>query len=356
MKNQLNKLLGIVLIFTVSIFLFSCDGDDNGPSGQYANGAFIMNEGAFNGGNASVSFYSYEGDSISNDIFFNQNNRPLGDVLQSAISINGLTYMVLNASGKIEIVNSTDFSQVDTVGPLSQPRYIDATGGFAYVTQWGEGGVVKVINLNANDISSTIEVGTGPEDILLANNQLYVANSGSFGLDSTVMIIDPSQNTVTDTIQTGYNPNSLTVDSNGDIWVLCSGKAVYDNDFNIIGHKPSRLDRINATTGEVTKTIPLFDEQHPIKLDISSDGETLFVGGGYGFPGIYAIGIDDTEVPASPLINKSFYGFSVNPMNGEIYAMEAPSFTDNGIFHRYQENGNLIDSYEVGIGPNGAIF
>ncbi len=337
--------------------LFSCDNDENGPSGKYSNGIFISNEGAFGAGNASVSFYSTTGDSIVNDIFFNENNRPLGDVLQSALNYDGKTYLVVNASGKIEVVNSEDFSEQDVIESLENPRFITEKNGMLYVTQWGEGGTVKIIDPNSNEIVETIQVGTGPEIILSSADYIIVANKGGYGEDSTISIIDPGSNEVVKTIQTGNKPSDMVIDSNGDLWVLNSGTTIWNDDYSqVLGHKPSSLVKISLSSLEITEKIELYSDDHPSILEISPDGQTLYIGGGFIAAGIFEIDINSPSVPSTPLISKSFYNVKVNPLTSEIYGFDAKDWTNAGSFSRYSLSGNLIEEYEAGVGPNGVAL
>ena len=63
-----------------------------------------------------------------------------------------------------------------------------------------------------------------------------------------------------------------------------------------------------------------------------------------------------TELPPQPLIDQSFYGLGVDPVSGEILTGEAPDFSSEGTFYRYAPTGDLIESYSVGIAPNGFAF
>jgi hypothetical protein len=176
-------------------------------------------------------------------------------------------------------------------------------------------------------------------------------------LEKTVSVIDPTTNTVTNTIMVADSPRKIVEDADGKIWVLCAGFIEYNPDFTIASETPSALVRINAITKEVEATITLFDTQHPNQLGISPDGSTLYIGGGFGFQGIYTHDVSSSSFAGSTLIDsESFYGFSVNPENGNVYGFQAPTFTDPGLFIRYNASGSKLGEYTVGIGPNGAAL
>ena len=63
-------------------------------------GVFIINEGNFNNNNASLSFYQKDKKTIDNNIFYNTNALPLGDIAQSMNIQDSLAYIVLIIQGK----------------------------------------------------------------------------------------------------------------------------------------------------------------------------------------------------------------------------------------------------------------
>lgn len=352
--NRFKFLLASVIVS--SFFITSCK-DDEKLSLTYDNGAFITNEGAWNNTNASVSFYDFSSGRVVNNIFTKTNRRPLGDLLQSAYVAKDTIYFVLNSSNKIEVANAIDMEEISTVEGFDSPRYITINNDEAFITQWGDGGKVKVLNTKTLSITNTISVGAGPEGILSLNNQIWVANSGAYSYDSTITVINATTKEVVQTIKLddkSYCPQQLVVDSNNDIWVLCSGFVDYYA--NPITHTPSKLIKISSSTYEVLKNLTISQDQHPVRLSISNDGNTVYFGGGYTFIGIYAVGISATTLPSTPIVNEVFYGFNINPENNEIFGLKSPSFTENGKLRRFTSTGQFIKEYTVGIGPNGLIF
>jgi len=357
MKN-LNKLFWFGLL-ALPIIFSSCSKNDPEPKtkGKYETGVFITNEGAFGSANGSVSYYNTEKDSVSNYIFKNENSRNLGDVVQSFTIVGEKGFIQVNASNKIEVVTYNDFIELGVINNLSKVRYlIGLDENNAYATMWGRGGKVIRINTNNLSIADSIEVGNGPEGLILAQGLVYVANSGGYVTDSIVSVIDPITNEVFKSIWVGDSPRSFVKDADNNVWVLCYGKIIYDQNWQLIGQTASKLVRINTGSNDVTKEIIISETAHPSHLAINPAGTTLYYGGGWGFSGIFAVGITDDVVSATPLIDKSFYGFNVNPENGNIFALEALTFTENGKLYRYNKDGTELGSYEVGIGPNGASF
>ncbi len=314
----------------------------------FANGVFITNEGGYTHGNGSVSFYDIEKDSVSNEIFKTVNEVALGDVVQSMYKMDSLAYICVNNSAKIEVVKHGEFESFATIEGLTQVRYFVGEGNKGYATIWGEEGAVKVIDLVGNTVTKTISVGNGPEQMVIVDGKVYVVNSGGFDPDNTVSVIDMATDEVVNTITVGDSPSSIVADEAGNIYVLCQGLAAWTGT-----ETASKLYKITSSNNEVELEIDLFANAHPQKLGLSPDATTVYVGGGYGFGGIYTFDVADGQLSSVPMMDNFFYGFLINPDNGNIFACEAPDWESPGTLYRYSPDGTLLGSYEVGIGPNG---
>ncbi len=349
MKNLRSFFLAIV---GVAIISTSCN-DNNKPApvpeGKYDNGVFINNEGVFGQGNGSVSFYDNEKDSVYNEVFKTENNVPLGDVVQSMTRYNGIILIAVNASNKVEIVKQADFSHIATV-KISQPRYIAVENDNAYVSSWA--GKVYVIDLNNLTVKDSITTGTGPEGLLIANGKLFVANSGGWAVDSTVTVVSLADYSTTTVDVGAYCPSMLEADANGNIWVLAKGNTVYDENWNPIANNPSYLIELSPDGVSIEKTVKLFDDQHPAKLDANKAGTKLYYGGAWGLKGIFEFDVNSPVVPSSPLINEMNYGFFVNPADDVIYLLQDAG-TSNGKLIRYDNNGKKLGEFTVGLYPSG---
>ena len=359
-KSVWNYFRTLSLVFGVLLLLTSCEKDDEKVWSGQVDGAFVVNEGSWGNSNGTVSFIGSD-NQVYRDLFKAKNKGVLGDVLMDLDVVGDNIFMVLNGSNKIQVVNKEDFKWVATIEGFNNPRYAEAYNGKLYVTQWGQSGSVVVVDLESLEIEATINAGVGPEGIIAHDGYLWVANSSVYVNDNTISVIDPANNTVIKTIVVGDSPQQFVVDANGSIWVLCFGYIRYSSEkpYPIEEETASQLVQINSQAKEVVKTITIHANEHPANIAISPNGQTLYVGGGYTYNGIYAMNINANSYPTSKMIDGYFYGLSVNPANGDIYGCQAPTFTDPGIVNVYDAStGALKKSYKqgLGIGPRKVVF
>ncbi|MBL0343362.1 MAG: hypothetical protein IPP71_22375 [Bacteroidetes bacterium] len=222
--KKTNLTLVAIILASFTILLSSCkeDKDDKSPVPNITNGVFIVNEGSFGSGNSSVSYLSLANGVITNNLFENVNGFPLGDIAQSMMLHNNKGFIIVNNSQKVEVVNSNDFTSQHTIGGLQGPRYMVGKGNKGYISDWFSNSIA-VVELNSNTISKNISTGNGPEQMAIVENVLFVTNVGGFGNDSTVSVINLLTVANVGTIQVGINPNSIQLDANGKLWVLCGG-------------------------------------------------------------------------------------------------------------------------------------
>jgi len=345
--------------FIVSAFMLaSCNPDNPGDSDEsgFQHGAFITNEGAFGNSNGSVSYLRQDSSESVNHLFEMVNGRPLGDVVQSFSIAGTKGFIVVNNSQKVEVVDLKSFESIGIIDGLEYPRYILAVNEEkAYLSVGNFTGQILVIDVATHRITDTIPCGMGPEHMILYNDQVIVANSGGWGNDSTLTVIDTHSDKVIATWNTGKNPTDMVIDRNDNLWVLCKGKVVWEG-WNIAFESGSSLWVGNPDNGEVIREISIGsigDFYWPQSIGIDPKGKNIyFLEAG----GLYVINYQEQTQNPEALVAKTFYGFGVDPETGRIYGLSAPSFTAAGWLMRYEPTGGLIDSIEVGIGPNHIVF
>ena len=209
--------------------------------------------------------------------------------------------------------------------------------------------------MNSLSIIKEILVGYGPENIVKWDNKVFVANSGGWTNDNRVSVIDPDLDIVTDSIEVGDNPIDLVVDINGDIWVLCKGKVVYDQYWNIIDETDSEIFVINNDDLSIKNSFAIGqtgDFYSPVRLACSNDGSIIYF---LEADGIYRMEVSETIPPVIPFIERSFYGLDIDQKDGTIYGLSANNFASDGYMFRFTTAGVLLDSLKVGVGPGSVV-
>lgn len=319
----------------------------------YDDGVFITNEGPFNTGSGTVSFYHRTDANIDNEIFVGKNAYVLGNIVQSINVYSGTGYIVVNNADKIEVVDGSTLLSEGVITGLSSPRYflgVNSTTG--YVSQWGSGsGSVEVVDLNTKMITASIATGAGADNMVMAGNKVYVACSGGLGTDSVVTVINTTTNAVVSTINVGAGPKSIQVDASGDVWVLCAGK--WDAAYTAL-EKTGSLVRIDASADTVNLSLPFSStSSQPANLVVNSSLTTLY----YTYDGkVFSHDVTATSLNTSATIDRSFYALGIDPTNDYFYGSDAVDFSSNGKVLRYNTTGTVLDSFSVGVIPGGFFF
>jgi YVTN family beta-propeller protein len=353
----------LTLGITSSLLFSACEKEKDDetpvpppPTSDELHGVFVVNEGPFGTGNGRISYLSQDETYFHQDLYYAANNPlTLGDLVQSMSIYNSKGYIVVNNSFKIEVVDMKNFSQVGTITGFSSPRYfLPISPSKAYVSDWSSN-TVKVVDLNTRTITGSIPAGEGPERMILANNKVYVCNSGGFGMDSTVTVINPATDVVIETLVAATTPESICKTNTGDLLVLCSGTMGPDYIGGNSDDIPSYLVKINTST-DVVDTIMSFGQLfHPVKMTTNADLSKLYTLYSNNIYGGNVMLVDTALQTVTPVINKYFYGLGIDPSNGNIYGGRY-DFTANCYMLRFTSTGSLIDSMQVGIGPNSFVF
>ncbi|CAG0982507.1 MAG: YncE family protein [Bacteroidetes bacterium] len=338
-----------LFIFLVMIVFLSCRKDK--PADKIKpnitiqqGGVFISNEGNFQFGNAKISYYNPSENTVSEDVFETANNRPLGDVCQSVYFYNSKAYVVVNNSGKIEVVNEKTFVSTAIINGFVSPRYfLPISNAKAFVTDL-YANKIYVVDLTTNQISGNIPVGGWCEEMTMVYGKVFITSKeGNY-----LYVADAINDLLIDSIQIGFSSNSIVQDKNAKLWVLCDG-----NQTNSI--YPS-LHRINPANHLVEQSFQFSSiNDAPWRLKLNGSADTLY----FLNKGVYKMSILENTIPSQPFISSSgsnFYGLGINPENSEIYVSDAIDYVQKGQIYRYTSSGSLINTFKAGIIPSDFYF
>jgi YVTN family beta-propeller protein len=332
---------------SLSILFSSCLKDSNDqPAGMFrGNGVFIINEGNFMGGNGSLSFYSYDSLKVYNDLFINANGRPLGDVPNSMVISGERIYIVVNNSGKVEVADKNTLESVKTISGLRAPRNISiVSSSKAYISSIYSDSLI-VINLTDNIIAGYINLRRSSEAISVIGNKAFISNWVG---GREVMVINTDNDKVIDSIEVGMEPESMVIDKDKILWVLCNGG--WKREYN------AELVAVNTTSNEIVKRLVFPSKlSSPSCLQIDGAGSTLY----YLETGVKKLKIDAVSIPTVSYISESghyFYKLGINPVNGDIMITDAVDYLQRGHLLIYRNEGTFVSDLLADIIPGMMYF
>ncbi|MBR4467967.1 MAG: hypothetical protein IKS53_00890 [Bacteroidales bacterium] len=356
------KRINLFLLALVAALMFSCKPEEpvnpvNPKALNLGSGLFVLNEGNFQFSNASLSFYDIEADTVGNNLFYKVNDAPLGDVAESMALVDGQLYVVVNNTNLIYKVNATTLV-CDTTKPFKMGDFYSPRELFfispekAYVSDIIGAGLWII---NPKDMSHTgfIQTGKTTEKMVPVGNEIYVSNWSNYYLPgmekNTVQVVDMNNDVKVAEIQVGKEPNTMAVDKNGHVWVLCEG-AVWEAD----AEQPS-LWEINPLTKTAEKRYEFDGTAMVLRANPTGDQLYLIFNNEVRRFDIATLSLSESFRIAAQE-EGMFYNMTVEPRTGDIYVTDAKNYMMNGTVYRYTNDGLLLSSFEAGVIPSAMLF
>ncbi len=318
----------------------------------------VVNEGNYMAGNADITAYDTTLKTTKSNLFATANGgAAMGDAPSAAVRHNGKLYVSLSGSAKFYVLNPLTLVLEGKVTGLDSPRcFAFESNSVAYLSHLNEP-KITLFNPTTLEVVRTITyTGTAAENMILNSDGTISANEWNGG--KRIIRIDPTlsgNDAVVESLEVGIQPTCLFKDAQGDLWTLCDGGGW---DGNPIGFEAPTIVKIKVDSdGKMTIEKRFTLAQGLLyKMILDHSGNTLYFSAG---DKIYRMNINDTELPTTSFIEQSgamFYNLAQNPLSKEIYATNAKDFMSNGEVYRYNEQGELIDSFEAGISPSLMVF
>jgi DNA-binding beta-propeller fold protein YncE len=350
--KYLYNLLGLCLLFAC---LTACNDesktpiptDPSQPTGLYQNGVFVVCEGNFGWGIATLSFIEANSQRVSNRIFSHANSgQLLGNVAQSMVLYQNKGYIVVNNSRRIEVIEPQTAKSLATFEGFTSPRYLLPIGNDkAYLSTIYET-FIYLIDLNTGRIEDTIELGFWSEKMfrLDAQNVMVVSHDSQ-----ELVVLNPQTHQIRTVLRVGRGAKSVVVQENGTAWVLTAGAAAGQSG-------AAQLFRIEAPW-QAVELVQTFSAQNRIRqLALSNDQKTLFYVQDQDLIA-YEIATQRTSVLVEKLPASLVYNLAHDPKNPHIYLADALDYVQEGIVWQYHSRtGQLLGQYSVGVIPNDFCF
>lgn len=343
--------------FLILITFTGCMEWDYGKMEDFSatgKGLFITNEGNFQYGNATLSYYDPETKIVENEIFYRANAMKLGDVAQSMMIRNGIGWVVVNNSHVIFAIDINTFKEVGRIIGLTSPRYIHfLSDEKAYVTQIWDNRIF-IVNPKTYQITGYIDCPDMTTESGSTEQMVeYIGNDGRkyvfvncWSYQNRILKIDTETDKVVEQLTVGIQPTSLVMDKNYKMWTITDGG--YEG--SPYGYEAPSLYRIDAETFKVEKQFKFKLGDWPSEVQLNGTGDMLY----WINNDIWQMSVDADRVPVRPFLkysNTKYYGLTVNPVNGDVYVADAIDYQQRGIVYRYTKDGELLDQFYVGIIP-----
>lgn len=323
-----------IIAFIIGIVLFgACSEHSEKPKITIQNtDILIANQGNFGWGEGTLSLYNPSTKSVQNEVFKAVNGKSLGNVFQSISTHKNSYYFVMNNSGKIIITDSM-YKQTGEISGLTSPRYMyPLNENKAYVTDLYANGI-NVIDLAKNEITHTISCRGWSEKGVFIDGLFWYTGSST----NQLYAIDISNDKLVDSIQVGSSPESLIVDNQSCLWVLCRG----DEELKEL---PCLVRIDKPITGELDLKIELKENPTQLRYDTRLD-QLYFINGD-----IWSMS-SKSAIP-KPFIahqNRTFFGINIDPISSDVYVSDVRDFVSRSEVFVYDYQGLLQDTFFVGI-------
>ena len=315
----------------------------------HGRGLYITNEGNFQYGNASLSFYNPDTKKVENEVFFRANAMKLGDVAQSMTVRDGIGWVVVNNSHVIFAIDLNTAKEVGRITNLTSPRYIHfLSDEKAYVTQIWDNRIF-IINPKKFEITGymdcpgmTMENGS-TEQMVQWGKYIYV-NCWSY--QNRILKIDTTTDKVVGELEVGIQPTSLKLDCNGKLWTVTDGG--YEG--SPYGYEAPALYRIDAESFTIEKEFRFQKGDAPSEVMLNGAGDKIY----WINDDIWAMDVAASHLPTRPFLpyhDTIYYGLTIDPSTGDIYIADAIDYQQQGKIYRYSSQGELVDEFYVGIIP-----
>ena len=242
-------LLHFFLLVLSAVVVAGCRGDipfihteeeelvPGGTGGEVIKGFFLLNEGNMGSNKATIDFFNCETGKYLRNIYPSRNPdivKELGDVGNDIAIYDNKLYAVINCSHYVEVMDARTAMHIGSIDILNC-RYITFHGSKAYVSSYAgpvqldpnaRPGKVVEIDTETLQITREVVVGYQPEEMVVTDGKLYVANSGGYrypNYDTTISVIDLESFEVVNTIDVAINLHRMELDRYGRIYVSSRG-------------------------------------------------------------------------------------------------------------------------------------
>ena len=348
------KFIVRVMFLLIVLLQHSCMEWDYGYVEEFdtsasVGGLFICNEGNFQYGNATLSYYDPATKSVENEVFYRANAMKLGDVAQSMIIRDGIGWVVVNNSHVVFAIDINTFKEVGRITGLTSPRYMHfISDEKAYITQLWDNRIF-IVNPKRYAITGYIEVPgmnmeSGSTEQMVQWGKYLFVNCWSY--QNRLLKIDTETDQIVGELEVGIQPTSLVMDCNNKLWTVTDGGF----EGSPYGYEHPSLYRIDAETFTIEQEFEFALGDCPSEVQLNGTKDRIYwLNDDVWEMDVTADSLPDT--PFWPYNGTLYYGLAICPRTGDVYIADAIDYVQQGMVYRYSRQRELVDSFYVGITP-----
>lgn len=312
-------------------------------------GLFIVCEGNFQYGNATLSYYDPASRTLINEAFYRANGYRLGDVAQSMTMGEGRGWIVVNNSHVVFAIDPDTFRETGRIVSFTSPRYIEFISPTkAYVTQLWDNRIA-IVNPSTYEITGYITVpdmqpDQGSTEQMVRLGDYVYCNCWSY--QRSIIRIDTRTDSVDARLDVGLQPTSLKLDRYGRLWTLTDGGF----EGSPQGYENASLYCIDPETMTIERQFQFRRGDDPSELQLNATADTLY----WINRDVWRMDVRASRPPVRPFLEEKstkYYGLTVEPVTSEVYVADAIDYQQQGMIYRFTGGGVPVDSFYVGISP-----
>ncbi len=343
------------------------------PASTSVRGFYLVNEGNMGSNKCTLDYYDYQTGLYARNFYAERNPsiiKELGDVGNDIGIYGSKLYVAVNCSHKVEVMDARTGVRIGQID-IPNCRYVRFHRGKAYVSSYvgpvmidpnAPKGAVYEVDTASLAVTRKVTVGYQPEEMVIADDYMYVANSGGYrapNYDNTVSVIEMIDFKQIQQIPVGINLHRIKKDRYGKLWVTSRG------DYHT---RPSRLYVLEKKRGYNRMIVS--DTLDIACSNMAFRGDSLFYyateWNNYTQSNTITYGIVD--VRTKERVSDNFitdgsdkdisipYGIAIHPETGDIFVTDAKNYVSSGTLYCFDRKGRRKWSVRTGDIPAHIAF
>ncbi len=343
------------------------------PASTSVRGFYLVNEGNMGSNKCTLDYYDYQTGLYARNFYAERNPsiiKELGDVGNDIGIYGSKLYVAVNCSHKVEVMDARTGVRIGQID-IPNCRYVRFHRGKAYVSSYvgpvmidpnAPKGAVYEVDTASLAVTRKVTVGYQPEEMVIADDYMYVANSGGYrapNYDNTVSVIEMIDFKQIQQIPVGINLHRIKKDRYGKLWVTSRG------DYHT---RPSRLYVLEKKRGYNRMIVS--DTLDIACSNMAFRGDSLFYyateWNNYTQSNTITYGIVD--IRTKERVSDNFitdgsdkdisipYGIAIHPETGDIFVTDAKNYVSSGTLYCFDRKGRRKWSVRTGDIPAHIAF